>query len=371
MINIQGLNVLVGGFQLHDINLTVEDSRYGVILGPSGAGKTLFLETIVGLYKPDAGKVLIGGNDVTSYPPEIRNMAYVPQDMTLFPHINVYENICFGAHAHKIPQPKMKDRLDKLTSLLDISHLLGRSNPMTLSHGEQQRVAIARALMISPRAIILDEPFSALDALLRRELQLQLRQINKELKVTILHVTHDREEAFMLGDKIAIMIGGMILQVGNREDLYYKPSTIEVARFLLNQNIFKGEIESLDEQTMTLALSDGSTRLQALRSNGLRPGDQAYFGIRPEDIMVIRPGKKLGDSVRANLMVGKVEIIMEKGSSLLILVKVPELENPLELDIPNAAFRNLDLETGKTVQISLKMKSIWNIPKGKNEGASM
>lgn len=362
MIKVEGLSLQVGNFRLRDISLTIEDSRYGVILGPSGAGKSLLLETIVGLYRPDSGRVKIGQSDVTDSPPEARKTAYVPQDLTLFPHLNVRDNLCFGARAHRMSPADIRERLAQLIQLLDIAHLLDRRDPLTLSHGEQQRVAIARALMISPRAILLDEPFSALDALLRRQLQLQLKRINKELKLTILHVTHDREEAFMLGDKIGIMINGSLLQVGNREDIYYRPATVDVARFLLNQNIFTGKVVGRDDRTNTLTLDGGGLQIKSAVGNGLQPGDPVHFGIRPEEIMVIRPGKNLGDPVQANLMVGTVETIMEKGGTFLILLKVPQLDMPLEIDMPTWAFRDLGLAEGKTVQVSLKMKSVWTIP---------
>ncbi len=363
MIDVQGLSVKAGDFRLRDINLGIEDSRFGVILGPSGAGKSLLLESIVGLCSPDQGRVVIGGIDVTKSNPEDRNVAYVPQDMTLFPHLSVRGNLCFGAQARRMSSSDINMRMEQLSQLLDISHLLDRLNPMTLSHGEQQRVAIARALMIFPRAILLDEPFSALDALLRRQLQLQLKRINRELKITILHVTHDREEAFMLGDKIGIMIGGRLVQVGSRDDIYCRPATVEAARFLLNQNIFIGEVLARDDQTRTLTLGDVSgLNLNAVAYNGLRPGDMAHFGIRPEEIMVIRPGMELRNPVQDNLMTGTVETIMEKGGSHLILVRISEIDQPLEIDIPNCAFRDLELAEGKTIQVSLKKKSVWTIP---------
>jgi ABC-type sugar transport system ATPase subunit len=362
MIDIIDLNVGAGDFRLQGINLRVEDASFGVILGPSGSGKTLLLESIVGLYGLDKGSIIIGSRDVTGLSPEERNLAYVPQDLALFPHLSVHDNLCFGARARRIPESEMNQRLKKLTKLLDIHHLLNRQDPRTLSHGEQQRVSIARALMVNPCAILLDEPFSALDARLRRQLQQMLLQVNRELKVTILHVTHDREEAFMLGDQIGVMINGQLLQVGNRDEIYYRPATVEVARFLLNQNIFSGEVAGRDNSTQTLSLKGSGLNIQAVAYNGLKPGDAVHFGIRPEEIMVIRPGKTLNDPVQANLMQGTIETIMRKGGSHLILIKVPDIQDPLEIDIPNCAYRDLELAEGHKVHISLKKKSIWTIP---------
>jgi ABC-type Fe3+/spermidine/putrescine transport system ATPase subunit len=362
MIDIADLNVSAGDFRLRDINLRVEDASFGVILGPSGSGKTLLLESIVGLYGLDKGTVMIGTHDVTRTSPEERNLAYVPQDLALFPHLGVHDNLCFGAQTRQIPKNEIKQRLGKLTELLDIRHLLDRHDPGTLSHGEQQRVAIARAMMINPRAILLDEPFSALDARLRRQLQQMLLRVNRELKVTILHVTHDREEAFMLGNQIGVMINGQLLQVGNRDEIYYRPATVEVARFLLNQNIFSGEVSARDNSTQTLSLKGSGINIQAVAYNGLKPGDAVHFGIRPEEIMVIRPGKTLNDPVQANLMEGTVVTIMKKGGSHLIFIKVPDIQEPLEIDIPNCAYRDLELAEGHKVHISLKKKSVWTIP---------
>jgi ABC-type Fe3+/spermidine/putrescine transport system ATPase subunit len=362
MIRVQGLQVKAGDFKLRDISLTIEDSRYGVILGPSGAGKSLLLEAIVGLRRPERGRIHIGKNDVTGISPESRNLAYVPQAMTLFPHLSVRENLCFGANARHIPSDEINQGLSQLARLLDIEHLLSRRNPLTLSHGEQQRVTIARALMIKPRAILLDEPFSALDEQMRRQLQLQLKMINRELKMTVLHVTHDREEAFMLGDTIGIIIDGSLMQVGDRDDIYYRPVSVEVAKFLINQNIFSGQVAHRDDRNKTLHLRGAGLNIQAVAYNGLKPGDPVHFGIRPEEIMVIRPGKKLHDPVQANILEGHIETILKKGGSHIILIKVPEIYQLLEIDMPNCAFRELDLTEGKQIQVSLKRKSIWTIP---------
>lgn len=362
MISVEKLHVKAGNFELRDISLTIEDSRYGVILGPSGAGKSLLLETIVGLRRPEHGRIHIGKNDVTGISPECRNLAYVPQAMTLFPHLGVSENLCFGANARHIPSDEIRKRQSQLARLLDIEHLLSRRNPLTLSHGEQQRVAIARALMVKPSALLLDEPFSALDEQMRRQLQLQLKVINKDLKMTVLHVTHDREEAFMLGDTIGIIIDGRLMQVGARDDIYYRPVSVDVAKFLINQNIFSGQVMHCDEQNKTLHLRGAGLNIQAVAYNGLKPGDPVHFGIRPEEIMVIRPGKKLKDPVQANILEGHIETILKKGGSHIILIKVPEIYQLIEIDMPNCAFRELDLTEGKQIQVSLKRKSIWTIP---------
>jgi ABC-type Fe3+/spermidine/putrescine transport system ATPase subunit len=362
MIEVKRLNVQAGDFLLQDINLTIGDACYGVILGPSGSGKSLLLETIAGLRRAFAGAVLIGGTNVTETVPEQRYLAYVPQDLTLFPHLSVRDNLCFGARAHRMTEERIRPRFAMLTELLEISHLLDRRNPLTLSHGEQQRVAIARALMINPRAILLDEPFSALDEQLRRQLQLQLMRVNRELKLTILHVTHDREEAFMLADTIGIMIGGKLCQVGNRDEIYYRPATVDVARFLINQNIFPGRVVERDDAGKTLTLESSGLILKSVAYNGLKPGDSVQFGIRPEEIMVIRPGKELKDPVQANLLNGKIETILKKGGSHIILLKIEEFDRTLEIDMPNCAFRDLDINEGKTIQVSLKKKSVWTIP---------
>jgi ABC-type Fe3+/spermidine/putrescine transport system ATPase subunit len=249
MLRTEKLTAVRGGFVLGPIDLALDNQSYLTILGPSGAGKTIFLEACMGLIPPASGQVWLNSKNATHIPPEERQISYLPQDLALFNHLSVRENILFGARKRKLPREVVQQRFEDLLGLLDLENVIDRQSLSSLSGGEKQRVALARALLPGPRLLFLDEPFSALDANIKRLLQVKLREINQQLGVTILHVTHDQEEAFMLGEKIAVMINGKFRQIGERDEIYYQPSTLEVARFLRNQNIF--------DLTVTEVMPDG------------------------------------------------------------------------------------------------------------------
>jgi ABC-type Fe3+/spermidine/putrescine transport system ATPase subunit len=279
MIRLEQLTAHQGTFHLGPIDLDLEDGGYLTILGPSGAGKTVLLEMCLGLTIPASGRLWLDGVEATRLPPEQRRIAYLPQDLALFPHLSVRDNILFGARQHRLADDTLQERLRELVALLDLDGILARPSIETLSGGEKQRVALARALLPGPKLLFLDEPFSALDAAIKRQLQIKLRQINRELNVTILHVTHDQEEAFLLGERIAIMIAGRLRQVGRRDDIYYRPASLDVARFLRNQNILELQVrEVAADGSLRLA---GGLPLVAAGAPGVRPGDRRGGGHHP------------------------------------------------------------------------------------------
>ena len=233
-----------GGFKIRDVNLVVNSNEYFIILGPSGAGKSLLLQIIAGIHKPDKGRVLLNDVDVTMTPPEERGIGYVPQNYALFPHMSVYENIEYGLRLRKMPRNVREKLVFEVAEKLNIKHLLNR-RPLTLSGGEQQRVALARALVIKPRLLLLDEPLSSIDPPLRWELWTYLREVNREFKVPVLHVTHDFTEAYSLGDRIAVMNNGSIIQVGDPPTIFYKPANKFVAYFTRTHNILEGNAKPL------------------------------------------------------------------------------------------------------------------------------
>jgi len=241
MIQVKNLYVDLTDFQLKDINLSVDDGVYFIVLGPTGAGKTVLLESIAGLYPVKSGEIWLGGREVTRLEPEKRNMSIVYQDHALFPHLSVKDNIVFGLRLRKQTKQEIEITLDWLTELLGMSHLLQRK-PETLSGGERQKVALARALSIKPQVLLLDEPLSALDPESREGVQRELRQIHNRLKVTTIHVTHDFEEAIALGDRIAVLGEGCIKQVGTPEQIFRQPNSEFIARFAMARNIFVGEV---------------------------------------------------------------------------------------------------------------------------------
>lgn len=361
MIRIEGLTAGRGSFQLGPIDLELAQRAYLTILGPSGSGKTLFLEACMGLLPTGGGRIWLDGLEVTGIPPERRHISYLPQDLALFPHLDVRGNILFGAERRRMDRQRAKARLDDLTDLLALHDIINRRRVTTLSGGEKQRVALARALLQEPRLLFLDEPFSALDANIKRQLQVKLREINQQLGVTILHVTHDQEEAFMLGERIAVMIDGRLRQVGERDDIYYRPASLEVARFLRNQNIFDLTVEEV--------LGDGSLRLggeielTAPGCPGAGVGQRLAVGIRSEEVVIIRPHKPIGPELQENLFDGMVEDILAFGGTHTLSIQLQQSPLTIEAELPNCALRDLGYAVGDALRVCLRKTSLWLIPK--------
>jgi len=358
MIKIEQLTVRQGSFTLGPIDLDLGESSYLTILGPSGAGKTLFLEACMGLLTAHSGRVWIDGTDVTHIPPEQRHISYLPQDLALFPHLDVRENILFGARHRKIDKQLAESRLGELLDLLDLHAIIDRRDVISLSGGEKQRVALARALLPGPRLLFLDEPFSALDANIKRQLQVNLREINRQLGVTILHVTHDQEEAFMLGERIAVMIAGRLEQIGSRDNIYYQPESLDVANFLRNQNIY--------DTTVTAIASDGSLQMQnsivgAPCYPGARIGDRVAVCIRSEEIVIIRPNKPIGPELQKNLFKGTVRDILAFGGTHTLIVEITNTGTSVDVELPNCAMRDLGYTIGDELQFCLRQHSLWTI----------
>ena len=360
MIRVKQLISQRGSFTLGPIDIDLGDNSYLTILGPSGSGKTLFLETCMGLLPPKQGQVWLGGQEVTQIAPEHRLISYLPQDLALFPHLNVRENILFGAKRRQLDRARVEVRLEELLELLELQEIINRRDVSTLSGGEKQRVALARALLPEPRLLFLDEPFSALDANIKRQLQVKLREINQSLDVTILHVTHDQEEAFMLGEQIAVMIHGQLQQVGSRDDIYYRPATIDVARFLHNQNIFEMTVEKI-LMDGSLLLNNG-IQLKVPGIIGVEKGHRLAAGIRSEEVMVIRPHKPIGPELQDNLFQATVVDILVFGGTHTLCVKLNGSDVAVDVELPNCAMRDLGYVIGDELQVSLRKRSLWTIP---------
>ena len=220
-----------GEFALRDISLRLEPGQYCVLLGPSGCGKSVLLQTIAGFHAPDSGQVLLSGRDATREPPEKRGLGVVFQQAALFEHMSVQDNIGYAPRVRRLPVAERARRVASMVELLQLGPVLGRP-VATLSGGEAQRVAIARALAVSPRLLLLDEPLSMLDHNTRLELRERLASIHRELGTTTLHVTHSREEARALGDRLAVMVGGCVVQCGTSDEVFSRPACPFVASFL-------------------------------------------------------------------------------------------------------------------------------------------
>jgi len=345
MIQIKNLCVDLGDFMLRDINLTVDEGEYFIILGPTGAGKTVLLESIAGLYPVRSGEVWLRRKEITRLRPEKRGISIVYQDHALFPHLSVKDNIVFGLRLGKQTRQEIAAALDQVSQLLGISYLLDRK-PDTLSGGERQKVALARALSIEPQALLLDEPLSALDPEGREGVQQELRQLHNRLKVTTIHVTHDFEEAIALGNHIAVLGEGCIKQVGTPEHIFREPNSEFVARFAMARNIFAGEV--VDRGNGNTVFSTEGTELAVVTD--LR--GSLHASIRPEDILV--SPEPLYSSAR-NSFCGVITRVTDKGSTLYFTVNLPPDFICL---VTRRSFEEMGLAEGKKVYITFKATAV-------------
>ena len=265
-----------------DFSIQVEKGEFISFLGPSGCGKTTTLRIIAGFIEPTAGEVVIQGRKVNGVPPYHRDTGMVFQNYALFPHMTVFENIAFGLRYHKVPKDQVRPRVMEMLKMVQLPGVENR-RPAQLSGGQQQRIALARALVIKPKVLLFDEPLSNLDAKLREALRVELRQIQKEVGITSIFVTHDQEEALALSDRIVVMNNGRITQIGTPFEVYEKPSSVFVGEFLGQPNFLTGQIESVEPERVVIALG-GGIQIGSPVSPGLTAGQGVRVLIRAERV---------------------------------------------------------------------------------------
>lgn len=345
MIEVKGLSKDWKEFTLKDITLQVKKEEYFVILGPTGAGKTLLLETIAGFYIPDKGEVRIDGHDVTELPPEKRNIGFIYQDYSLFPHLTVEQNIVFGLKFKKSSMPdKSREKVAEIMDWLGISHLAHRY-PSTLSGGEQQKVAIARAIAIEPSILLLDEPLSALDLRTKDYLREELKRVREELGITMVHVTHDQTEALILADRIAVMMHGRLVQVGSPYEIFNKPLTDEIADFVGVENILHGVVRSNEQGIAEIEVDTGTI----FAVSEYRAGEVKVC-IRPEEITL---SESRGESSARNVMRERIKELHDMGP----LTRV-KMDTGLVALITKQSRENLGLKRGDEVYATFKATAV-------------
>jgi molybdate/tungstate transport system ATP-binding protein len=344
MITIENVSHEWDEFSLKNVSFSVKKGEHFIILGPTAAGKTLILETIAGFYVPRKGKILLHGKDITHLPPEKRNIGFVYQDYSLFPHMNVKENVAFGLNMQKLPRAEVEAKVQEIMDSMGISHLQNRL-PSTLSGGEQQRVALARSLVIDPEILLLDEPLSSLDPRTRETLREELKRIHELRGTTTIHVTHDQDEALALADRIGVIMDGELVQVDEPYRVFNEPVTEEVATFVGVENVLKGRIVSNEDGVVVV--DTGKYQIRAL--SNLKEGEVNVF-IRPENVILSKG--KLKSSAR-NSISGQISRISQFGATFRIY-----MDNDLSALVTKQAIEELGLKIGEKVYASFKATAI-------------
>lgn len=346
MIQIKDLNINLTDFNLTDINLNIDENQFFVLMGPTGAGKTVLLEAIAGLLPAKKGKVIIDNIDITQMPPEKRGVSIMYQGFSLFPHLDVEENITYGLKYKKISKPDAQKRLDRLIEQLSLKNLLTRA-PYTLSGGEIQRTALARALIVEPKVLLLDEPISSLDPNFKEEIRDLLKKLHTTSKTTFLMVTHDFVEALSLADRAAILNNGRIEQTGSIQDIFEKPNSTFAANFVGMKNVFLAAFKQQKALIKSLEIELAGTTSAKQK--------QGYIAIRPEDIVLSK--KALASSMR-NSFKGTVSGISDKGFTYEIDINVKDVI--FKSLITKRSLFELKIKEGAKVYISFKATAIHN-----------
>lgn len=322
------------------VSLSIVRGEFLTLLGPSGCGKTTLLRMIAGFDLPDSGSVALGGRDVTSLAPHQRDVTTVFQHYALFPHLNVFDNIAFGLARRRVRRDEIKRRVAASLEMVRLTGL-DKRQPDELSGGQQQRVALARALVVEPRVLLLDEPLAALDLKLRKQMQIELKGLQRRLGISFIYVTHDQEEALTMSDRIVVMNAGRIEQVGRAEQIYERPLTEFVAGFVGASNIIEGTVNEVSGDLTTISVA--GARVGA-RADGVKQGERVRLLIRPEKISISVEGasNQLSGHIDSALYLGEStqwKIIIEDGQALTVLEQNRE------------PFRSAQARIGQTVRI--------------------
>jgi len=345
MLKVKDLKAKRGNFFLKGVSFEVQDGEYFVLLGPTGAGKTVLLESIAGIQGTRGGEVWIDDKDVTSLNLEERRIGFAYQKYALFRHLPVRDNISFGLMWRFRSKDEVDKAVDNVIELLNLQKLLDK-RPWALSGGESQKICLARAIAIRPDLLILDEPMSSVDLESKEVTEKELKDLHLRLKLTTIHVTHDLEEAIALGDRIAVMIDGNIVQIGTPDEVFRHPNSEAVARFLMTRNIFHGEAQDGSDGQSVFQL-DG----QKLAVNTeLRGNKQA--SIRPEDIFLSREPVTTND---VNCLPGTITRISDRGAIVYIWVDVPP---EFTCVILHPALKDLGLAEGQKIYITFNSSAV-------------
>jgi len=351
------------GFSL-DVAFMANRQRV-VLFGPSGAGKSLTLQAVAGIARLDGGRIVVAGETLydseggINVPPQARRVGYVPQRYALFSHLTVEQNIGYGLH--RLQATERQARVREMVSLMGLGGL-ERRRTSELSGGQQQRVALARALAFSPRILLLDEPFSALDVPLRGELRNELLNLEEKTGIAMMIVTHDLADAFLLGQRIVVIDNGRVLQEGSQEEVFYRPATRKVAELVGIRNIFPATVIAVEGESAYLEWNQ--VRLEAKNSSqGLQVGQRVDVCIRPTQIMIRRP-EDAAFRGRMNVLDGAIvdEVINAETYRLFVRVTHSTNRSDLEIELPGNTYFRLGLDRNKAIEMSIRPDLLHVIP---------
>lgn len=330
IVEIEGVNKIYGSNHVvKDLNLSIEEGEFLTLLGSSGCGKTTTLRMIAGFEEPTSGTIMVEGERVEEKEPFERNVNTVFQSYALFPHKTIYDNIAYGLKMKKVPKAEIRERVTEMMEMVQLSGFEKRY-PSQLSGGQKQRVAIARALINRPRVLLLDEPLGALDLKLRKQMQLELKRLQKKLNITFIYVTHDQEEALTMSDRIAVMHDGIIDQLASPTEIYEHPATKFVATFIGETNIYDGCITRIEDGIAAMTLENGAVSVKCPEDFSLL--EYVTISVRPEKM------KFAASPVEGFELEAQVKDYIYVGSVLKCIVSLP---NGNELKIERLAGQDL------------------------------
>lgn len=337
---------------LDDINLTVKNGEFLTFLGPSGCGKTTLLRILAGFETPSAGSVLINGKDVTNIAPNKRTVNTVFQNYALFPHMNVYENVAFGLRMKKMPEKQIEEEVLKALRIVKMESFIDRK-PSELSGGQQQRIAIARAFINKPKVLLLDEPLSALDYKLRGQMQIELKELRRQLGITFIFVTHDQEEAFSMSDRVVVMNNGIIEQTGTPSEIYEEPNNMFVANFVGQINELEGQVIEVYDKSFDACIDGLVTNLNKQNKRDtsfiIKQGKVKVL-LRPEDLRVERVADV--DGIKEGCLSGVIVDTVYKGMTIDVLVKLNSGKIVMATEFFNEDDPDISYNAGEKVLVS-------------------
>ncbi|MDR1125987.1 MAG: spermidine/putrescine ABC transporter ATP-binding protein PotA [Deltaproteobacteria bacterium] len=332
---------------LHDINLEVENGEFLTLLGPSGCGKTTILRLFSGFESPSKGDVLLNGKVINDIVPEKRQLNTVFQNYALFPHMSVQDNVSFGLRMQKRPKAEINSRVQEVLRMVHLEDFATRM-PAQLSGGQQQRVAIARAVVMNPMVLLLDEPFSALDFKLRKQMQFEIKHLQRQLGITFIFVTHDQEEAFAMSDRVVVMNQGYIEQSGSPQEIYEEPENLFVARFVGEINILEATILEVQEMGQYLADIDGVTfPLRTRREFAV--GEKVLLLLRPEDLKVYRPHD---EDLEGPHLYGRINETVYKGATVDLTITLTSGKKIQAAEFFNEDDADINYNRGERVAVN-------------------